>query len=106
LIGREEYIQPLIRECLNVSTVRTRKKSTVVSVTITNLSDAEFVLKNLSDYTFYADADLITIPPHGDKLLEVKTLNRLSKFDLRFSVLNAVTAPGIHPELTLSVTRR
>ena len=106
LIGREEYIQPLINECLNIVSVRYRKGSTVVSVTITNHSDVEFVLRNISKYTFYADADLVTIPPHGKKLLEVKTLDHPSKFELRFSVLNAIIAPGMHPELTMPVSRR
>ena len=77
-----------------------------MSVTISNHSDAEFVMRNLSQFNFYADADLVTIPPHGEKILEVKTLRSPSKFELRFSVLNAITAPGIHPEITLPVTRR
>jgi len=106
LIGREEYILPLINECLDITAVRYRKGSSVVSVTIANHSDAEFVMRNLSQFNFYADADLVTIPPHGKKILEVKTLSSPSKFELRFSVLNAITAPGIHPEITLIVTRR
>ncbi len=106
LIGREEYILPLINECLDITAVRYRKGSSVVSVTISNHSDAEFVMRNLSQFNFYADADLVTIPPHGEKILEVKTLRSPSKFELRFSVLNAITAPGIHPEITLLVNRR
>ena len=106
LIGREEYIIPLINECLDITAVRYRKGSSVVSVTIANNSDAEFVMRNLSQFNFYADADLVTISPHGRKLLEIKTLDSPSKFELRFSVLNAITAPGVHPEITLIVTRR
>jgi hypothetical protein len=47
---------------------------------------------------------VITLGPHSETVLQVKTLERRSSVSLAFEVLNAVTAPGVHPEVVLEVT--
>jgi len=109
LIGREVIIRPLIMESLEV--VRSayivlsadKEKSTVLQVEIFNNSDAEFQLENLSNYTFYGNANLVTISPHKKTLLQIKTLEIKEEIDLSFRVLNAVVAPKTNIEISLKV---
>ena len=71
-------------------------------VKITNNSDASFVLKNASEFTFHLNTDLIEVPPLSSITLNVKTLEKKSSISIPFEVLNAHTGPGKHPEINLS----
>ena len=46
---------------------------------------------------------LITIPPHGEAILDVRVGEKKRKFTLEFEVLNALTAPATHPVISLEV---
>ncbi|MCB0293101.1 MAG: hypothetical protein KDH97_22800, partial [Calditrichaeota bacterium] len=88
----------------NAKTLQTsRGPSIVQAVTIENNSDADYILENLSGYSLHSASDVLTIPAHDTTLAEVKTVEQVTAFDLRFRVLNAVTAPGQHPEVVLKV---
>jgi hypothetical protein len=69
--------------------------------TIRNQSDAHFQLLNRSDLTFFEDGDLIDVPAHGTRTLQVKTPSRLSDVTLAFTVMNALTAPKENPSIRL-----
>jgi hypothetical protein len=43
--------------------------------------------------------DVFNVPAGGNFEIEVKTVEKLSEIRLNFEVLNAVTAPGKHPNL-------
>lgn len=107
LAGKPEYLTPLIEQSLTVKTAKTlqtsRGPSVVQAVTIENTSDADYILENLSGYSLHSASNVLTIPAHDTTLAEVKTREKVSTFDLRFKVLNAVTAPGQHPEIVLNV---
>ena len=107
LAGRSEYLTPLIEQSLTVKNAKTlqtsRGPSIVQAVTIENNSDADYILENLSGYSLHSASDVLTIPAHDTTLVEVKTVEQVTAFDLRFRVLNAVTAPGQHPEVVLKV---
>lgn len=104
LVGREEWLVPLLQSSLIVEKAEYQGISSVVDVFIRNNSDAEFYLGNLSNYTFHANSDIVTIPANSTLRLEVKTIQQLKELELSFSVLNAVTAPKQHPEIQLKVT--
>ncbi len=104
LIAREAELMPLLYASLKVSAARYTGQTTVLAVTLTNDSDAHFMLRNRSPYTFHADADLIEVPPHGEVTVDVKTVEAASSVTLEFEVLNALTAPGTHPVVALEVT--
>ena len=36
-------------------------------------------------------------------LIQVKTVQEMDAYQLRFGVLNAITAPGEHPEIILEI---
>ena len=101
LIGNENMLVPLLNSCLQAGEASYGEETTVATLEITNTSDATMVLMNTSDYTFHAHSDLVEVPAHSSISLDVKTVERLSDLQLSFQVLNAITAPGQNPEVTL-----
>lgn len=103
LIGRPEFLNPLIQASLVVKKVAYIKDSFVASVEIENKSDAAFMMENLSGYALHGNADIVQLAPHETTEIKVMTLKALKTFDLKFKVWNAVTAPGKHPEITVKI---
>ena len=103
LIGRDEFLKPLIENSLVIKSAVYQNKSNVLTVTIENNTNAEFILRNLSRFTLHNTHDVVTVLPGDKNVLEIKTKERLSALDLRFEVLNAVNAPNRHPEVTWKV---
>jgi hypothetical protein len=102
LVGNEEILQSLLDSSVETGSVAYTDKTSVAVGEIKNNSDATLLLKNTSDYTFHRNGDIIQIPPHSSLTLEVKTKEVMDSFDLSFQVLNAVSAPGTHPSVTLT----
>ena len=107
LIGKAEYLVPLIESSLVVKTVGSLSsyegESLVTQVTIENISDVDFILKNLSGYTLHNHADIVEVKAKRNTVIEIKTLEAKTILDLKFKVLNAVIKPNIHPEIVLKV---
>jgi hypothetical protein len=103
LIGRDEYLVPLIKESLKVSSAKYPPKTSVLQLEIENVTSAEFTLQNKSKYTFHAHSDIVTLKPGEKTLIEVKTKDKLTSIDLTFEVLNAIHAPNSHPTVTIPV---
>ena len=103
LIGREAHLLPLLEASVVVREAAYIRRSSVLRVAVENVSSAPMLLLNESAYTFHRDADLVLLPPHATTEIEVKTLERLAEVVLPFQVLSAVTAPGTHPTLRLTV---
>ena len=97
LIGKEENVVPLIEASLEITKAEYQPKANIVSVSITNQTGAAFILANKSNYTFHAHSDIVTIAPYETKVIEVKTLARLTTIELPFQIMNAVVAPKKHP---------
>ncbi len=103
LIGREEQMMPLLNSCLKIESAEFIGDTQIASVKIINNSDAEFIFRNTGHYTFHKNPNIVMIAPHDTTEIQVKTITRQKQFDLKFEVMNCVTAPGKHPELTLGV---
>ena len=73
----------------------------IMGLTIKNNSDAIFLLKNNSNYTFSNSDDMVQVPAQGSKYLQVKTLKRLNQLILDFTVMNALVAPKQYAQITL-----
>ncbi|MBA3675357.1 MAG: PHP domain-containing protein [Chitinophagaceae bacterium] len=104
LIGREEFLLPLINASLKIDSAKYISNSNVLTVQLENTSSTEFTLQNRSEFTFRDHTDIITIKPREKHLIQIKTLQRLSSVELKFEVLSAVYAPGKHPVATLRAT--
>ncbi len=103
LVGRESDLMPLLEASIRVSTARYGSSTSVLAVELENTSSSPFLLRNLSSYTFHGHSDVITLPPLSSTTVHVKTIDHLESVELSFEVLNAVTAPGTHPDLKLHV---
>lgn len=103
LIGREEWLAPLLHASMLVKKAGYDGLRSIANVYLKNDSDAEFILMNESGYTLHAHADVVTLPPHSTTKVEVKTMEQLESFELKFRVLNAVTAPGTHPAVAWQI---
>ena len=99
LIGRPQYIVPLIEQSITITAASYNNKTSVLAVTLENNSDADFIMKNNTKYTLHGNADVFTVKANGITRIEIKTIDKVGEVDLKFRVLNAVTAPKTHPEI-------
>ncbi len=101
LIGREEWLLPLIYASLEVVSVEYKRDAAYIS--IKNKSDVRFILKNNSSFNFFANSDLVEIPAQDTIKLSVLTKGVLESFSLEFEVQNAIFAPRKHPVIKIEV---
>ena len=97
LIGKSDHLLPLINSSLEIESAHYINATTIAHVVISNNSDAPYTMRNQSEYDFYNGTNLITIPPHGSAIVDVRTLTKKRKFELQFEVLNALVMPDTHP---------
>ena len=103
LIGREAELLPLLAASLEVTKATYLGISSVADVTIMNHSDATFILQNTSSFNLHDLADVVVLAPNSPTTFQVKTLERDQEVNLQFVVMNALTAPRQHPEITIAV---
>ena len=103
LIGRNEFLVPLIESSLKVTSAKYIGKYNVLGVEIENLSSTEIILQNQTGYTLHNNNDMITLKAGEKTMVEVKTIERKPNVSLKFTVLSAVNAPNKHPDITLNV---
>ena len=103
LIGRDEFLIPLVEASLKIDTAYYAGKTDVLTVMIKNITSSEFTLQNKSGYTLHEHSDLVTIKAGEQQKIMVKTVKRLANVDLKFEALNAINAPGRHPVITIKV---
>jgi hypothetical protein len=103
LLGKSDFLIPLINSSLSIRSASYIHNSTIVHVVLANNSDAPYTLRNQSAYDFYNTTDLVMIPPHGEAIIDVRTIDKKRKFEMQFEVLNALSAPATHPVFTILV---
>ena len=100
LIGRVEHLGPLLEACLSLHGA-SYGDGEILSVNLTNFSDADFHLRNKSDYSFNDHTNIIVVPQHSTERLRVRTGNKVEKIELEFEVLNSLTKPKRTASITL-----
>lgn len=100
LVGNEEYLVPLVEQSMAVTRYSGRQ---VVTILVENRSGADYILENQSEYTFHDHARVFILKAHGTTKIQVKTLKKLERFELRFKVLNAFISPDRHPLVSLEI---
>ncbi len=103
LVGRESEILPLLYSSITIANATFRPRTSVLMVELRNHSDARFLLRNTSNFTFHEDADIVEVKPHTTTELALKTSGQESPYLVTFEVLNTITAPNTHPEITLTI---
>jgi len=104
LIGRAEWLVPLLTATLTVGNQGYAPGTSVLRLTLTNQGDADLILRNVSQYEFDDHADVFVVKAHQSQRVSVKTGEKVTRFELPFEVLNAVTAPRQHATVPLVVT--
>ncbi len=97
LIGRSDQLTPLLNASLEVADVRYRAELEIVRLTLKNRSSAPLLLRNTTDYTFLEQPDLFEVPAHGATALTLRPKRVVAELTLEFEVMNALTAPKVHP---------
>lgn len=105
LIGKSEFLIPLIQNSLIITKAEYQGRSTVLSAYVENISAVDYILQNQSDFTLHSHADMITIKAHSTTLVQIKTIERLPSFNLHLKVLNAQVAPKEHPVIILEILK-
>tara|TARA_B100000029_G_scaffold144285_1_gene139507 strand:- start:440 stop:1549 length:1110 start_codon:yes stop_codon:yes gene_type:complete len=103
LIGKNENLLPLISSSLKVKSAKYKIDEKIINIVITNNSDANYILRNQSNFDFYNSTNLISIPPHGYTVIDVIVMKKRRKINLEFEVLNCLIAPNTHPVFRLVV---
>jgi len=101
LIGREPHLGPLLEACLSVEQAVYQSRD-ILTVALTNRSDADFHLRNLSRFGLHERAATFTVPQHSTVRLMVRTGNRIGRISMEFEVLNAFVAPNETARVELS----
>ncbi|MBL7707945.1 MAG: hypothetical protein JNJ86_02685, partial [Chitinophagaceae bacterium] len=103
LIGRDEFLVPLLQAAVVVKSAKYTGKTDVLRVVLENSTSNTIVLQNKTGFTFHTDYDVITLQPGDNNILEIKTKQRLAETELKFEVLSAANAPGHHPRVSWKV---
>ena len=101
LIGRDEFLVPLVESSLKVSSAKYIGKYNVLGVEVENLSSTDITLQNQTGYTLHNNNDMIVLKAGEKTTIEVKTIERKTEVSLKFLVLSAVNAPNKHPSITV-----
>ena len=97
LVGKAEYLEPLIRSSILVENAAYIPKTQVLKIELKNISSCNLLFENQMAYNFYSNAPIFEIPAGGTYTLNVKTLEIKDKIDLKLKVLKAYTAPNTQP---------
>jgi len=103
LIGKEELVVPLVKASVNVKSATYLGKSSVLSVTLENKSDVEYILSNVSQYDFYSHDDLLVLKPNQETTFSVMPREKLKEIELKMEALNVTTKPDHHPVITFTI---
>ena len=105
LIGKEDYLVPLINETLAITgTEYERHNNSVLDVRIRNNSIHEFILKNTGEFSMHRTSDIIRIKPLDTTLITVNLPERMDEIRLSFEVLSALIGSETHPTIVLEHT--
>ncbi len=105
LVGREEWLKKLINSSLTFEFDDYIGPTSVLKVKVTNSSDAAYLLKNNSVFSFQMNSDVIEVQPHSTKTLHVRVLEQKREIELDFEILNAIISRNVHPNMKFKVSQ-
>ncbi|MEZ4809389.1 MAG: Sb-PDE family phosphodiesterase [Allomuricauda sp.] len=103
LVGKKENLNPLLKACIVVEDVSYIGNTSILQVTLKNVSSSDLVFENVMPYTFYSSSPVFTVPAEGTKTLQIKTLEKLDSLTLQLKALGAYVAPKEHPTIAWQV---
>ena len=103
LVGRPEYLNPLLKACIQVNSSEYLEDTQVLAIEIENISSSDLMFENAMSYNFYSNAPVFTIKAGEKKTLQLKTLELLSSTTLKLKALGAYMAPKEHPVIAWDI---
>ncbi len=97
MVGRKEYLVPLLKACIQVKKAVYMENTNILEVELENRSSSDLLFENQMEYTFYSKPGIFEVPGGKSITLQIKTLDRKEKVDLKLKALGAYTAPKTHP---------
>jgi len=104
LVGKEEFLKPLLQQSVEIKNVHYLKGTQVLSVELKNVSSSDLLFENAMDYNFYSKSPVFTIAAGTTETLQIKTLDIKSEFVLQLKALGAFTAPDVSPVVDWPLT--
>lgn len=104
MVGKKENLLPLLNACIQVKEAKYIGKTSILKVTLENVSSTDLLFKNLMPYNFYSNPAVFTVPAKGTKILQIKTLKQLDDIELKLSAIRTYTAPKEHAVLSRNLT--
>ena len=106
LVGKEENLNPLLKACIEIEDVAYIGNTSILQVTLKNVSSSDLIFENVMPYTFYSSSPVFTVPAEGTKTLQIKTLEKLDSMVLQLKALGAYIAPKAHPMVAWEIEIR
>ena len=97
LVGKSEFLNPLIKASVTASEIKYIGKTQVLSVTLQNHSSSDLLFENQMPFSLYRHSPVFTIPAGDSLTLQIKTLERKERIVLSLKALGAFTAPKVQP---------
>ncbi|UII78626.1 Sb-PDE family phosphodiesterase [Flagellimonas sp. CMM7] len=97
LVGKEGNLAPLLKASIIVEEATYIDKTSILKVTLKNVSSSDLLFENQMSHTFYSSSPVFTVPAKGTKTIQIKTLEKLDSVELKLKALGAYVAPKTHP---------
>ena len=97
LVGKKENLVPLLRACIQVEKAQYINKTSILEVTMKNVSSSDLIFENQMPFTFYSSSPVFTVPAGETKTINIKTLERKDGLTLTLKALGAYVAPKVQP---------
>ncbi|HDZ15050.1 MAG TPA: PHP domain-containing protein, partial [Pricia sp.] len=97
LVGKEEFLKPLLQASIEISKAEYIPKTQVLEVELKNVSSSDLLFENQMELTFYDSSPVFEIPAGETKIIQIKTLENKSSIRLSLKALGCYTAPRVHP---------
>jgi len=104
LIGKEEFLRPLLQASIQIKNVKYLKDTQVLSVDLENISSSDLLFENAMSYNFYSKSPIFEIAAGTTETLQIKTLTQKSNFVLKLKAIGSFTAPKISPVIEWPLT--
>jgi hypothetical protein len=92
-VGKKEFVLPLLKQSIRIENPHYIDGSEILELTLVNNSSSELLLENQMPYNFYFNPRVFSIPARGTITLQIKTLKKLDRIDLKLKSLKAYIAP-------------
>ena len=103
LLGKQEHIQALLKENLVAKAIGYGTKNSIAEVMLINKSALPMILSYKGKYSFYRNSRTVRIPAYESITLGVKTVERVQRVVLDFTIENVLTGPQRPAKMTFNV---